>query len=61
MIVTCGRYFGEVDIPVEDHPRFSRPPLQDAPRQGRQPEDHDDVDQGHEERVVEVLVGRWVG
>lgn len=56
VIGTCGSHFGEVVFPAEDHPRFSRPPLQDAPRQSRQPEDEDDVDQGHEERVVEVLV-----
>lgn len=61
VIGTCGSYFGEVVVPVEDHPRFPRPPLQDAPRQSRQTEDHDDVDQGHEERVVEVLARaeRW--
>lgn len=56
MIGTRGRYFGEVIFPAEDHTRFSRPPLEDAPRQSGQPEDEDDVDQGHEERVVEVLV-----
>lgn len=61
VIGTCGSYFGEVVVPAEDHPRFSRPPLQDAPRQSRQQEDHDDVDQGHEERVMEVLARaeRW--
>lgn len=56
MICTCRSYFGEVVFPAEDHPCFSRPPLQDTPRQSRQTEDEDDVDQGHEERVVEVLV-----
>lgn len=62
VIGTCRGYFGEVVFPAEDHPRFSCPPLQDVPRQSRQPEDEDDVDQGHEEWVVEVLVWgeRWV-
>lgn len=52
---TCGSYFGEVILPVQDHARFARPPVQDASGQRRQPEDHDDVDQRHEEGIVEVL------
>lgn len=56
-ILTCGSDFAEVICPAQNDARLARPALEDPSRQGRKPEDHGDVNQRHEEGVVEVLRG----
>lgn len=53
--LTCGSHFVEVICPVENDARFPRPALHGTPCQSRQAEDDGEVNQGHEEGVVEAL------
>lgn len=52
---TCGGHSSEVVSPAEHHPGPVAGALNQCPGQGREKEDHGQVQHGHEERKVEAL------